>query len=106
MRLTFNTIALVIALGISCATDAGERIHRDRSQRDNFVRSHPCPATGSPKPHRACPGWEVDHIVALCAGGDDAPANMQWLSRADHKAKTRDDVRNCRALGTVHSRGD
>jgi hypothetical protein len=39
----------------------------------------------------------VDHRIALCAGGDDAPHNMQWLSVEAHKAKTRIDVRECRA---------
>jgi hypothetical protein len=41
-----------------------------------FQRAHPCPATG--KPTGACPGFLRDHIVALCRGGADSAANMQW----------------------------
>ncbi len=33
------------------------------------------------------PGWVVDHIIALCKGGKDEPANMQWQTIADAKAK-------------------
>lgn len=55
-----------------------------------------CPATGL---HRgACPGWQVDHIVALCAGGPDKRANMQWINLDDHRFKTYVDVRECRKV--------
>ena len=27
------------------------------------------------------PGWAVDHVKPLCAGGEDKPANMQWIDR-------------------------
>lgn len=67
---------------------------RSKAQRAEFIRSVPCPETGVTR--GACPGWEVDHVVPLCAGGEDRPANMQWLSVTDHKAKTRQDVRGCR----------
>ena len=32
-------------------------------------------------------GYQVDHIVPLCAGGPDTPENMQLLSIEEHKAK-------------------
>ena len=35
------------------------------------------------------PGYEVDHIVPLSRGGADKPSNMQWLTIAEHKEKTR-----------------
>lgn len=55
-----------------------------------------CPATGL---HRgACPGWQVDHVVALCAGGPDKRANMQWINLDDHRFKTYVDVRECRKI--------
>lgn len=44
-----------------------------------------------------CPGWEVDHITALCDGGLDDAVNMQWLVRSDHLAKTRFDRAICNA---------
>nr|WP_315471728.1 HNH endonuclease signature motif containing protein [uncultured Rhodoferax sp.] len=40
----------------------------------------------------------MDHIIPLCAGGADSAENLQWLTREDHKAKTRIDVRECRRL--------
>lgn len=49
---------------------------RDPAQVRAFRATHPCPATG--KTTGACPGWVVDHIYPLCAGGADAPANMTW----------------------------
>jgi rRNA maturation protein Nop10 len=68
---------------------------RSAALRAEFVRLNPCPATGQSR--GACPGYQVDHRLALCAGGTDYPSNMQWLSEADHKAKTRADVGVCRA---------
>ncbi len=61
-----------------------------------FRRAEVCPVTGL---HRgAFRGWAVDHIRPLCAGGVDAPVNMQWISDADHRFKTLVDVRECRRL--------
>lgn len=61
-----------------------------------FKRHNPCPANGERR--GACPGWQIDHKTPLCLGGFDTQSNLQWLSVADHKAKTRLDVRSCRAL--------
>ncbi len=61
-----------------------------------FKRHNACPSTGLYR--GKCPGYQVDHIIPLCAGGDDKPPNMQWLSIEAHRAKTRNDVRHCRAL--------
>jgi hypothetical protein len=67
--------------------------HRSMSARAAFVRTHPCPATGA---HRgACPGYVVDHVMPLCAGGADAPANMQWQTVADGKTKDRTERAEC-----------
>lgn len=60
-----------------------------------FKRANPCPATGLRR--GSCPGHEVDHIEPLCAGGPDERQNMQWLTVAEHRVKTRDDLRHCRA---------
>lgn len=70
--------------------------HQKRSQamRAVFVATHPCPSPEGTK--TACPGYQVDHIIAICAGGRDAPENMQWLTVAAHKEKTRSDVQTCR----------
>lgn len=83
---------LVFAL-LACLSTA---YARDRSQVGAFRKDHACPATAK---HRgACPGFAVDHVRPLCAGGADTPSNMQWISVADHKWKTFVDVRECRKL--------
>lgn len=79
-------------LALCLAADA--RIPRDAAQIRAFRAENPCPATGLRR--GACPGWDVDHIVPLCAGGADHPSNLQWLSKEDHKWKTFVDVRECR----------
>jgi hypothetical protein len=43
---------------------------------------------------RACPGYVVDHIMPLCAGGADDPANMMWMSggRRQEEGRGRDEA--------------
>ena len=84
-------ILLVVALlaGTSQATE------RSRAMRAEFQRHHPCPSTG--KSRGACPGYQVDHVRALCAGGTDHPSNMAWLTMQAHQQKTSSDVGACRA---------
>lgn len=71
--------------------DAQGHIQRSRMAVAAFRSVHPCPSTG--EYYGSCPGWQVDHIVPLCACGKDAADNMQWLTVQAHKAKTRHDVR-------------
>lgn len=68
---------------------------RSSAVRAEFQRLQPCPATG--KARGACPGWQIDHREALICGGRDVRENLQWLSVAEHKAKTRVEVKLCRA---------
>lgn len=68
---------------------------RSTSARRQFQRANPCPATGAAR--GPCPGYEADHIIPLKCGGPDAPANMQWLTIEQHKAKTRREARACRS---------
>lgn len=67
---------------------------RSTVERHAFVKSNPCPATGHAR--LPCPGYQIDHVAPLCAGGADHRGNLQWLTVADHKAKTRVDVKSCR----------
>ena len=86
---------LVIAFVLSGAS-AEARIDRSAAEVRAFRLDNPCPLTG--RSRGACPGWQMDHTVPLCAGGEDKRTNMFWLSTDDHKWKTFVDVRECRKL--------
>lgn len=88
-------LALALVL-LSVMPLADAQIQRDRSQVRAFRAENPCPATGLKR--GACPGYHVDHVIALCAGGDDRPSNMQWITKEDHRFKTLVDVRECRKM--------
>lgn len=81
---------------LTSAATSEARQERDRAQVRAFRAEHTCPATG--RTRGACPGWHVDHVIALCAGGPDRPSNMQWITREDHRFKTLVDVRECRKM--------
>lgn len=68
---------------------------RSSAARNAFVKGEPCPATGRTK--LPCPGYVIDHVVPLCAGGLDQHVNMQWQTVEDAKVKDRDERRMCSA---------
>jgi hypothetical protein len=72
---------------VACARDSRGHIKRSKAAANAFHRSHPCPANG--KTSGPCPGYVIDHIVALKRGGADWPSNMQWQTKAEAKAKDR-----------------
>ena len=65
------------AIGVK--RDSEGRIARNAGAKRRFERQ-----TGYP---HGRPGYVVDHIVPLKRGGQDAPGNMQWQSKAAAKAK-------------------
>lgn len=65
--------------------DAHGKLSRSTQQKNAFKKSHPCPSTG--KSTGSCPGYVVDHKVALKRGGADVPQNMQWQTKQAAKAK-------------------
>jgi hypothetical protein len=71
---------------------------RTASARAAFVKANPCPAENRTPRSRACPGYVVDHIVPLCAGGADAPSNMQWQGVREARRKDVDERRQCALL--------
>lgn len=73
-----------------------QKIKRSAKTKREFQASNPCPRNGATRGR--CPGYDIDHIKALCAGGEDTPANMQWLSLEKHREKTRLDLFECRTL--------
>ncbi len=89
-------LALCSAILLLAAIAQAQPIQRSRSEVQSFRSQEPCPATG--RTSGACPGWAVDHVIPLCAGGLDRRENMQWISDEDHAFKTRIDVRECRKL--------
>jgi len=92
LRLSFGAaIAVVWLLGL-----AAEPAPRSHAARAAFQRAYPCPASGAPR--GPCPGYVIDHIVPLCAGGEDRPENMQWQTRPDSLIKDRHEGRLCRLL--------
>lgn len=78
---------------ICTATMLEAKQPRSQSARQSFVRTTPCPATGQPK--LPCPGYIIDHVVPLCAGGEDHWGNMQWQTIEDAKLKDREERRMC-----------
>ena len=90
-----RALALLLAL-VSGSFPTHSRIERSAPEVRAFRNEHPCPVSG--RKRGACPGWQVDHAVPLCAGGEDKASNMQWLSVEDHRWKTFVDARECRKL--------
>lgn len=80
----------VVALFVGSAFAA----ERSPSARAAFVKANPCPATN--KARGACPGYVVDHVKPLCAGGADHLSNMQWQTVAEGKIKDAEERRLCR----------
>jgi hypothetical protein len=69
------------------ALERRARRQRSAAAKAAFRRGHPCPATG--QTGGACPGYVIDHVIALKRGGPDSPDNMQWQTVEAAKAKDR-----------------
>lgn len=93
-RSLVRVVLSLLALGI--VADADARIARSQTEVRAFRKEHPCPSTQ--KVRGRCPGYQVDHVIPLCAGGQDHRSNMHWLSLEDHRWKTFIDARECRKL--------
>ena len=87
-------IALLVAAALCAPALAAEA--RSAAQKRAFMHSHPCPATG--KTSGRCPGYVVDHVAPLCAGGADLPDNMRWQTLAEAKRKDAWEKRLCAML--------
>lgn len=92
MRLAAS-LAAFLALTLALPAEAAKR---DPKAKAAFKRAHPCPATE--KTRGACPGYVIDHIRPLCAGGPDRSSNMQWQTVAEAKKKDRLENEECRQL--------
>lgn len=76
------------------AADAKQ--NRSNAARRAFVKENPCPATDSRS--LPCPGYVIDHVIPLCAGGLDAKSNMQWQTITEAKEKDKEERKAC----TIH----
>ena len=86
---------LVFAIFSMATTFPAEAvIHRSQAARHAFVKTNPCPATVKAK--LPCPGYTIDHVEPLCAGGADDPSNMQWQTVEGAKAKDRIERQMCK----------
>lgn len=87
----FVILLLAPALAVSAPTP------RSSGARLQFMKATPCPATG--KIQKSCPGYVVDHIIPLCAGGvDDPKTNMQWQKYKESLQKDVVERAMCREL--------
>jgi len=67
----------------SVKRDSKGRIIRSPEAKQAFLKSRGL--------KKVPPGYQVDHKIPLWAGGSDTPSNMQLLTNAQHKAKTKAD---------------
>ncbi len=98
-RLDVKVLAVLTALLLLGALlFISDALATERSKKaiHDFRKDHPCPATG--KTRGACPGYVIDQIKPLCAGGSDRPSNMQWQDIQAAKKKDRLEAQECRAL--------
>ncbi len=79
-------VAVIIAVVLSLVGEI-DAPARDRAQVRAFLRAQGLERTPE--------GYEVDHIIPLCAGGADSPENMQLLTFEEHQQKTSIDLRWC-----------
>src|ERR1035437_7984987 len=86
-------LGFALAISLFFAID-GEA--RSKAGVNHFKNAHPCPTTG--RARGPCPGYVVDHVKPLCAGGADHPSNMQWQTVVKAKIKDREERRDCRAI--------
>ena len=91
-----HKLALIFIATCALSTGASAKIHRSTTVRHAFVKQQACPSTGR---HRLpCPGWIIDHVRPLCAGGEDAVFNLQWSEREASKRKDVEELRLCRMV--------
>lgn len=78
---------LVLLLCLLVAADVYAEQRRSSAVRRAFLKQ-----SGYPKGR---PGYVVDHIIPLCAGGRDTVANLQWQTAQESKRKDRLERKVC-----------
>jgi len=88
-------LQIVGALLILLASSTGAA-ERSQAERLAFQRAEPCPANAQRR--GPCPGYVVDHIIPLCAGGADRQENMQWQPLAESLIKDSEERQHCASI--------
>lgn len=89
IRIFLPLAAILIPLVVAAADQP-----RSRLAEAQFRLAYPCPATGETQ--GACKGYVIDRIIPLVCGGAEDPANMQWQTIAEAKAKDKWERIGCR----------
>ena len=95
MALTKKLLASLCTTVIVCG-QVDARQPRSAAAKYQFQKANPCPVTGARR--GKCADHVIDHVIPLCAGGEDTPVNMQWQTIREAKRKDIDEARECRAL--------
>lgn len=85
---------LILLLTLPSSAEAGTK--RNPATVREFKRTHICPSTGTYT--QKCPGFVVDHLTALCAGGQDAVENMAYQEYNASIEKDKLERAECRAM--------
>lgn len=86
-------LILLLLVSYTSMAYAQQRSYREKAE---FMRHHPCPATGKVKLHYGCTGYVIDHIDPLACGGEDKAYNMQWQTKEEAKEKDKWERKDCR----------
>jgi hypothetical protein len=89
----FRLFAAVAALA-AVQPCAAAQLDRSFKAEVLFRLANPCPATG--QTYGECPGYVIDRIIPAVCGGPEEPANMQWQTLAEARAKDRWEKIGCR----------
>lgn len=85
---------LTLAATLIPLSAAAADLQRSRNAEAEFRAENPCPATGLTQ--GVCKGYVIDRIIPPVCGGAEDPANMQWQTIADAKAKDKWERIGCR----------
>ena len=87
-----QSILLLAILVFNLPVEA--KIKRSHKAIAMFKHQYACPSSGMHK--GKCLGYVIDHVEPLCAGGVDAPINMQWQPILESKVKDKLERKLCR----------
>jgi hypothetical protein len=95
MRISIKSFALFAAVAAALSQPcAAAQLDRSFRAEVMFRLANPCPATGLT--NGECKGYVIDRVIPAVCGGSEEPANMQWQTLAEAKAKDRWEKIGCR----------